>query len=98
MQDLSDFGLDRMVITKSYPTDVEAARQLWLKLIASINEKYEAIVRPPASSTAVAMSKSPKSQQQIAELKRSYDAEIEPVMKELMKLEGFATVRMVLPR
>ncbi|MBB3453913.1 hypothetical protein FHT86_002169 [Rhizobium sp. BK313] len=87
-----------MQIIKTYPVEIEAQREQWLSLIEATRLKYEAIINPSGDLTALIAIRRPRTPREFADLQTSYLLEIEPIVKHLVYLEGFATISMVIER
>jgi hypothetical protein len=90
-----------MEVTRTYPPEIEAIRQSLIVTVGEIKQRYENLLNPPqqetATATAILADKAPKTPQQLAELHHGYLREIEPFVKRLAELEGFATITMKIP-
>lgn len=88
-----------MAVTKTYPPEIEQIRQLLLEAIGEIRSRYEERLSPKISATAVAVAAMdyPKTPEQLANLQRDYQRDIDPIVRRLADLEDFATLTVVVP-
>jgi len=82
-----------MEMIKTYPPEVDKVRADILKAIDQIREGYEAKAKAPMSEslTALQASRELRTPRDFANLQRDYQMEIEPFVRELVRLEGFAS-------
>lgn len=88
-----------MEMTRTYPPEVEVTRQGLVDLIGEIKLRYERRLSPPSAEATASeiVANSFSTPQQFADMHRAYLLEIEPIVKRLADLEGFATLTMNIP-
>ena len=86
-----------MEMLKTYPPEVEAIRSSLIEAIEQIKMRYrEKVEGPdPASATALTMLVRPRTSDAFADLHRGYLAEVEPFLRRLAEMEGFASISFV---
>jgi len=78
---------------KTYPEEVVKLRELWLAEIERIKAKY--IPSPNYTATAIT-ARIPQTPRELDRMRRAYQTEIDPIIKELAKLEEFAQLSWVI--
>lgn len=86
-----------MEMRKTYPPEVEAIRSSLIEAIEQIKTRYREKVEGPdaVSATALTMLARPRTNDDFANLHRGYLAEVEPFLRRLTEMEGFASISFV---
>jgi hypothetical protein len=83
-----------MLFEKTYPPEVQAAREQWLRLMENAADQFTA--GPTSTATEVRMRQQHMPPEAIEQVKRDLDAATKPMRDALVQLEAYATLKWTL--